>query len=416
MRIKLVTSFFLFGLILSSATFLHQVYKFDQKDLITTISFRTDDKPWTAGNFNAKPISGAHYFGDFQFFLASSLQKNPYSGDLGAQYTPVGKYLLLPFSIFQNSTGFVIYVVFTVLLMFISTIILVRHVNPETNKFDILNVFLLCQILTLPFLTDFDRGNLYSVSIAALTLGIVYFLKGKTNQSLFWFLVGIAFKPYLVIVFLIMLNKKNYISWVKILGGLILTNILVLLTFPGKLLDNIYLFLNNNLRYGEEWGFGQIMHSGSFAGSLVRILEQLKGFEFAKDFTISNLDNLKIFTLISISISYFIWHNVNLPFYFRFLVLTSLISLAQPASFAYSWGWVGVSLAIFAFEKQENNVDSKNRIFIYLIFCLTALTPLWITRLPFYTFSRPLPQHLFLAIVFAFLIIKPFFQSLKVKQ
>jgi hypothetical protein len=416
MRIRLVTSFLLFGLILSAATFLYQVYKFDQKDLITTISFRTDDKPWTAGNFNAIPISGAHYFGDFQFFLASSMQTNPYSGELGAQYTPLGKYLLLPLSIFQHLAGFVIFILFTVLLMIISTIILVRHVNPETHKFDIINIFLLSQILTLPFLTDFDRGNLYSISIAALSLGIVYYLKGKTYQSLFWFLIGIAFKPYLVIVFLIMLNRKTFIQWGKILSGLIIVNVLALFTFSGKFLDNIYLFVNNNLRYGEEWGFGQIMHSGSFAGSLVRILEQLKGFEFAKDFTISNLDNLKIFTLISILISYFIWHNINLPFYFRFLVLTSLISLAQPASFAYSWGWVGVSLAIFAFEKKEYELDSRNHIFIYLIFCLVALTPLWITRLPFYTFSRPLPQHLFVAIVFAFLIVKPLIQSIKVKQ
>jgi hypothetical protein len=416
MRTRQVISLLLFGLILSAITFLYQVYKFDQKDLITTISFRTDDKPWTAGNFDASPIIGAHYFGDFQFFLASSLQKNPYSGEIGVQYTPIGKYLLLPLSLFQPLTGFVIYILITIILMFISTLILVRNVNSEINKFDVINIFLLTQILTLPFLTDFDRGNLYSLSIAALCLGIINYLQGKTYPSLFWFLIGIAFKPYLIIVFLIMLNRKTFIQWGKILCGIILVNTVTLITFSGKFIENIYLFINNNLRYGEEWGFGQIMHSGSFAGALVRIIEQLKGFEFAKDFTISNLDTLKIFTMISILISYFIWHNINLPFYFRFLALTSLISLAQPASFAYSWGWVGVSLAIFAFEKTANELNSRSHVNLYLIFCLIALTPLWITRLPFYTFSRPLPQHLFVAIVFALLILKPLIQSTKVKQ
>jgi hypothetical protein len=59
----------------------------------------------------------------------------------------------------------------------------------------------------------------------------------------------------------------------------------------------------------------------------------------------------------------------------------SIITLAQPGSAAYNWGWVGVVVIVFLFEKLKREPrDTADWSFWYLqIVAGLALVPTWVS-------------------------------------
>jgi hypothetical protein len=136
-----------------------------------------------------------------------------------------------------------------------------------------------------------------------------------------------------------------------------------------------------NAKFTSEFSIPFISNSGSLVGSAHRISEFAFGLEFSNKLLLEVLWFVPVVSLLLVVLGMLIWYRSHLPIWVRLMGALSIISVAQPGSAGYNWGWVGVVVIVFLFEKLKREPrDTADWSFWYLqIVAGLALVPTWVS-------------------------------------
>jgi hypothetical protein len=182
------------------------------------------DRPWMPDNSIPNSIFGFHYFGDWVIRFSYLNLENPYDRNLilPEVFPPFG---LLFFKVLQQMGVGLSFWIFT-LTSIITWQIVIRMYLPKSSSLEQMLFAFLFVFTSLPFLFNFDRGSVFSLIYGLL--GLILYLE-KTNQKrklkIALLVLIISLKPYLVLMSLWWLRKRNYKAFSEILVFTLVSNL-----------------------------------------------------------------------------------------------------------------------------------------------------------------------------------------------
>jgi hypothetical protein len=230
-------------------------------------------------------------------------------------------------------------------------------------------------------LVDLDRGNVQSVALAGTIFFFAYGLRGKWIVAILWLLFAASFKPYLLIFSVAFLSKRSFRAHALMALSFCLVNVLLMEAFSRNFLEGFSSMWEANAKFTSEFSIPFISNSGSLVGSAHRISEFAFGLEFSNKLLLEVLWFVPVVSLLLVVLGMLIWYRSHLPIWVRLMGALSIISVAQPGSAGYNWGWVGVVVIVFLFEKLKREPrDTADWSFWYLqIVAGLALVPTWVS-------------------------------------
>jgi len=369
------------GLIAVSAAIFWSFHYFTPVgDLVSIVSWLTSDEPWVASGA-AQPILGAHFFGDLQTIRSFGSLWNPYDESLAlssAQW-PTGQLITMLMWVIPLDILFISYILFSVTLLFFAIRTLANSVF-RIGFWKYAQLFLVFSVISLPMLVDFDRGNLQTIALASTVFFFGYGLRGKWVLAILWLLLAGSIKPYLLIFSIAFLSKRNFRTHALLGSAFCLLNVLLMQAFTGNFIEGFRSMLGSNAQFTSDFAVPFIANSGSLVGSAHRFTEFAFGIEVANQLILSLIWAVPIVSLLVVLLGMGIWYRTHLPIWVRLMGALSIISIAQPASASYNWGWVGVVVIVFLadlLKKAPQDATTSSAWFLQIVAFL-ALVPTWI--------------------------------------
>jgi len=349
-------------------------------DLISRISWQASDPPWVASG-SVQPFIGVHYFGDLLTARGFGLVWNPYDDLLAlpAQHLPTGQLFMILLTVIPIDFLLILYLLFSVSLLFFA-------IRTLTNSFSRVSfwkysqLFVLFSVLGIPMIFDFDRGGLQTIALAGAVFFFGYGLRGKWGVAILWLLFAGSIKPYLLIFSLAFLSKRNL--GIHLFLGLAFCSInaLIMQAFSGNFLEGFRSMWEANARYTSEFAIPFIANSGSLVGAAHRFSEFSFGLEVSNELLLGLLWLVPIISFLLVVLGLGVWYRTHLPIWIRLMGALSIISVAQPGSQSYNWGWVGVVVIVFLIHLMNGVLPDKSDRIIWFMQILVglALGPTWI--------------------------------------
>jgi hypothetical protein len=352
-------------------------------DLVERVSLKASDEPWVAtGSAVIEPMVGVHYFGDLLTLRSYGVVWNPYYESLAlpAQHLPSGQVFAMLLAAIPIQVLLISYLVFSVAILFFAIRTLANSIL-RISFWKYTQLFLVFSVLSIPMLVDLDRGNVQSVALAGTIFFFAYGLRGKWIVAILWLLFAASFKPYLLIFSVAFLSKRSFRAHALMALSFCLVNVLLMEAFSRNFLEGFSSMWEANAKFTSEFSIPFISNSGSLVGSAHRISEFAFGLEFSNKLLLEVLWFVPVVSLLLVVLGMLIWYRSHLPIWVRLMGALSIISVAQPGSAGYNWGWVGVVVIVFLFEKLKREPrDTADWSFWYLqIVAGLALVPTWVS-------------------------------------
>jgi hypothetical protein len=377
-------------------------------NLIGRISFKVADEPWVPSGQIAEPIFGLHFFGDWMLSVAWAINENCYQlGQFSCQQPPLGLWILRIWNIvfIDMRFGYLIWVLVASLIYIFLVQKLLKTLS-LSSKF----LFFLVFVLAAPGnLISMDRGSLHFMTFSLL--GLSYYL--YKQESYFWALVLItisaSFKPQMILALLILIHHRKFRYFFVAVLASTLSNLLLLLTFPGELTSNLLGFFRASLGYvNSEASFGNIMNSVSIIGITSRYFEASAGWGSSLTHLTNYSEFLVIPGLIWLCLVVFLLLNQKISSFASITLILSLTSLIVPASSPYTMGWA--TLAMLIFFEESTKVDNeftlrKAQNYQLFFLMIITITPGFVFYNEIPGFSRHIPLIIFLPLVLCWIYI-----------
>jgi hypothetical protein len=210
-----------------------------------------NDPPWMPDGQTTLPIIGTHHFGDWSLLRGWVLSGDPYNQLLPA-YPPISLLLAEPFTWFSNQTGFMLYFMATVVLLASA----IYRILKGHDWFLRAQLTLFLSLLNAPMLLVFDRGNNVGIMVGLISWGLIYLKENKSLQAILFLGIGAGMKLYPIVIFFpLFLWGYRKIS----LAGLalaVIPNVLLFYRYPGGIVNNLTIFINEILLGGYSSGAG----------------------------------------------------------------------------------------------------------------------------------------------------------------
>lgn len=352
--------------------------------LVSRVSFEISDKPWMPPGIDAVPIVGEHFFGDLQLPLAWARYPNPWQEDLEwkANFLPLGKWILIPFSYLPLTLAFGIYFIGSLLLLYISARKLLLHISDSKLLTDwkvSLILFLVLLVLSRPVLTDLDRGNFYCLAISLWILAFICLREGRDTQFILLMLCLTSLKWFLILPMIPFLFERKFNLSLKLTFWLIILNVFSLILVPGRLFENLRLIINTQLNYTDEWAIPWLMQGTSVASSISRIYEYVYGTVNTEIFLLNNLNLLKFLSLIYLLIAIYIAFRKHLPLWVRLYFALSTITFDTFETGWYAQMWISFVLIVWLVQDEKVAKGYKYVEWSLKISSICMLVPLWVS-------------------------------------
>jgi hypothetical protein len=216
-------------------------FYFDALDFPRALTFDASDWPSNAGTVEPNPsyALGVHYFGDF---LASWLQTaapSPY-----ATQSVVWSSNYLPFAhlLFQPFTWLPYHVAVTAFSLLGAAAIIAPMTSSAGRRPWAQRIALIVGgvVLTAPFLSMLDRGNVQSLVSAAVIIAVLCLVHSHNMWAAVLIGLAAAVKGYPLVLLIVLARRK---AWREVLAGFatfLIANTVALTTFSGGLVDNLH--------------------------------------------------------------------------------------------------------------------------------------------------------------------------------
>jgi hypothetical protein len=372
--------------------------------MIGRISFQTSDPPWMPPGEKSIPLIGLHHFGDWTLSVGWAMYSNCYQlGNMSCQQTPLGNWVLRLFGLVNQNYGLAYFA-----WVSIAIAIYLKLIGRAFAAQDLLHkilYFVFFILFTSGNIISLDRGSVHLMAFALLGYSYFSMRDSKKTTALIFFTLAVSLKPQLLLASLYLLKDRKTKKFFVVFLTPILTNAVLLLTFPGNILLNLRAYLTASAGYiSDSASFGNIMNSVSLVGIMSRTFEFKNGWDTSA-LLLAYAPYLFLPGFIYIIIVIAGMLSKNLSNSTKLILALSSISLVVPSSGGYLLGWSSLVLLIL-FSEQEDKIKHYSKLYNFVFFSLVLVvtTPGFILLSDIPGFSRHI-QLVFLVPILIFLLI-----------
>lgn len=192
------------------------------------LSFSANDPTWMPPDQLSVPIIGVHHFGDFQIMAGYANSVNPYdpSLTLPAQYAPFTFLFVKFLLVFGLKNAYILYTSLTFLSIMIPVLLICKRSLAGLHWIYIS----LTVVLTQPFLTIFDRGNLQGLMSGLIFLSYYFYTSGRRKLAFSFLILAAALKGYPLLILLFMKRDriKNFLLGLIAFTGIFVGSLTIL--------------------------------------------------------------------------------------------------------------------------------------------------------------------------------------------
>jgi hypothetical protein len=197
------------------------------------------------------PILGTHHFGDWSMLRGWILSGDPYHQVLPA-YPPISLLLAEPFTWFSNQSGFILYFLTTVALIASAIFRILKELDWLLRA----QLTLFLSLLNAPMLLVFDRGNNVGIMVGFISWGLIYLNEKKSSKAILFLGIGAAMKFYPIMIFFPLFLWGYRKIALAGFGLAVIPNVLLFSRYPGGIIENLKIFINEVLLGGYTTGAG----------------------------------------------------------------------------------------------------------------------------------------------------------------
>jgi len=237
-------------------------------------SFHGSDGPAGYADSVVPTRWGVHLFGDYLLPRWQSRLTSPWYIDDPANgpvnnYFPFTMAMFWVFSHFDYWRSFVVYLLLPLIGLFS---LLWRSFNSETLT-DRARLLFSLVVLTAPFVSLLDRGNIQLYVIWFIALGLHFLFRGRPIIGAVFLGLAIALKGYPIIFLVLWIRKKNWVG--ACYGAMVaaVATVIPLLFYDGGITANIHRILRNVKSNEELYAVESLAYNNSFKGTLLALKE-----------------------------------------------------------------------------------------------------------------------------------------------
>lgn len=267
------------------------------------ISYLGSDGPAGYANSVVPPRLGVHTFGDYLLPRWQSNLSSPWFITDTAN-GPRNNYLPFTMAVFWLFSAIAYWESF-ILFMTIGTITLLSSIWFSLSDEQSVNrgqLIVSSVILTSPFISLMDRGNIQILLTAIIGLAIILFMKDRKSWGAFALGLAIALKGYPIVFLFIWLRERRWRDCIISLSTSVFVTVLPLLFYDGGILRNLSRILRN-VRLNEElYAYESLAYNNSLKGSLLSLQNfQIEGVSSAAHFGFEHIHFLNLLIVIAAS-------------------------------------------------------------------------------------------------------------------
>ena len=212
---------------------------FNENRLDGYLSFQANDGPgYIQPSCVPKPL-GIHYFGDFVSTACHSRLPSPYLSYWSSNYLPFAYVLMKPFGFlmkFNFKFSVFLFLLLTVILIIIPIWVSLSGIKDSATKVIAIVVMV---IMTYPFFSVMDRGNIQGLVVGFLIIGVLAYGKNLKTASAIMFALAAALKGYPIIFLLIFVRKRDWKPLITSISFFLCLSLISVSTFSGGAYQNL---------------------------------------------------------------------------------------------------------------------------------------------------------------------------------
>lgn len=265
------------------------------------ISYLGSDGPAGYANSVVPPRFGVHTFGDYLLPRWQSNLPSPWFVTDTAN-GPRNNYLPFTMAVFWMFSAIAYWESF-VLFMIIGTTTLLFSVWSSLSDEQSVNraqLIVSSVILTSPFVSLIDRGNIQILLTALIGVAIVLFINNRKSWGAFALGLAIALKGYPIVFLFVWLRERRWKDCIISLSTSAFATILPLLFYDGGILRNMSRILRN-VRLNEElYAYESLAYNNSLKGSLLSLQNfHALGISSAAQFAFEHIQFLNLLIVMA---------------------------------------------------------------------------------------------------------------------
>jgi len=264
------------------------------------ISFLGSDGPAGYANSIVPRRLGVHTFGDYLLPRWQSNLDSPwFITDLADgprnNYLPFTMAVFWLFSTIAYWESFILFMAIGTGAMFAAIWLSLS----EEDSIDRAQLILSSVVLTSPFISLMDRGNIQILLTALVCLSIVLFIKGRESWGAAALGLAIALKGYPILFLFIWIRARRWKDCIIALSVSGITTLIPLLFYDGGILRNLFRIFRN-VRLNENlYAHESLAYNNSLKGSLLSLESfQTIGISSAAQFAYNNIQILNLLVLV----------------------------------------------------------------------------------------------------------------------
>ena len=260
------------------------------------ISYLGSDGPAGYANSVVPPRLGVHTFGDFLLPRWQSNLESPWfitdtADGPRNNYLPFTMAVFWLFSLIPYWESFVLF-------MIIGTIALLSSIWFSLSDEQSINraqLIVSSVILTSPFISLMDRGNIQILLTALIGVAIVLFLNDRKSWGAVVLGLAIALKGYPIVFLVVWLRERRWKDCIISLSTSACVTILPLLFYDGGILRNLSRIFRNVRLNEEMYAYESLAYNNSLKAALLSLQNfDINGISSAAQFGFDHINSLNL--------------------------------------------------------------------------------------------------------------------------
>ena len=327
----------------------------------TELSFPANDRPWMPVGTTPVPISGNHYFGDFQLPYGWALNvrnsQSPYlSSEIPANYPPLSILFFVPFTIFPVKIATMLFLLLSAVVFSLPLWLLLSPLRISYRCIMLAPIVL----VTTPFLGMLDRGNNIGIAIGLIAWAALAWRSERLLWCGVFLAAAIALKAYPAVLLVVPIALRRYRFSALVATSALGINLLALAFIPGGYGKNLHAAVPamtsqrlTNLSQFDSW---------SLYSLLPKTVGLLLGPDHASRFLFPSRILLWLPSILYLVLVFVIIRRQRVPQWCWGALSLASIQLVVPLSGAYTTGWACLAAIWFAWGSliQAEPITSDN--------------------------------------------------------
>lgn len=329
------------------------------------ISYLGSDGPAGYANSVVPPRLGVHTFGDYLLPRWQSNLSSPWfitdtANGPRNNYLPFTMAVFWFFSVISYWESFILFMTIGTIALLSSIWFSMSGEQSVTRGQLIINSV----ILTSPFVSLMDRGNIQILLTALIVLAFLLFMNDRKSWGAFALGLAIALKGYPIVFLVIWLRKRRWKDCLISLSTAAFATILPLLFYDGGILRNLSRIFRNVRLNEEMYAYESLAYNNSLKGSLLSLQNfHMAGISSAAQF---GFEHIHLLNLLIVTTAGFVMLKKQASLFDVSLMGAVLATTLVDYVAAYALGLYFVALMTLNHGAEQYSVWKRRLLFLLI--------------------------------------------------